>query len=548
MSNTIRNGERKGLAHDTGALNLENYASSEKGLSQSWLNRLLTLRSQPNLVVFFLILINLAITLPLAFILNIWFDEAYSLNTSGQGLGYAIYQSIHFEEQAPLYFVFLTLWRSLNSSIFFARLFSILCIALTIYIATLISRTLFKDLHPGWIAAAIALSPTAIWAALEIRLYAFSILLSSLILLLFFRGYLQQQPSRTVRGLYIFLAILALYTHYFLGFLLFANAVALLCLGKTKTLRCYCFDIAVAGFFFLPFCFVLVRQLLYLSDNRTEAIYDVAFPFIRSFKLSFGGIIRYLLPTMRGSISTVWKILQLLLFSTLLSIAFKNYRHINKSSVAVWAITLVTTAEFFLAFELVDAIRFRHTSVIFVLAQLSMFASFTLLQGRTKRKVLFIWLITILFLHAYALTTTYSSFAKPGDYIRVASYVEAHEEPNQPILVFNPEVAMSFETYYNGLNLLAPLPEEEDFRAYDYDELTLESENEIATAIAQVSEEASSLWLIIDTSILEKMVVYHRSYQILERFVDNNYMIAADRDFHGSNVKLLRKKSNSGET
>lgn len=526
-------------------LNLETYESSIEKLSPLGSQQIETPQdSRKNLVVLLLITINLAITVPLAAVLNIWFDESYSLNTSGQGLGYAISQAIHFEEQAPLYFALLTLWRSLNDSFFFARLFSVLCIALTIYVAALLSKRFFRDLHPGWIAAAIAIHPIAIWAAVEIRLYAFSILLSSLIVLFFFEGYLKQKPNKFARLAYIVLATSALYTHYFLGFILFANAIVLL--GRGKRFRHYCLDMVISGILFLPMVWIVIQQVFYLSNNYAVYVNDTAVPFIDSFKISFGGIPKYLLPDIRsplaGSLTSIWKLLRVCLISVLFFILFKERRNITKNNIIIWLITVVTAAIFFIAFELVDAIYFRHSSLMLVPSLLSMFGVFYLIKGSARKRVLSIWLTATLLLNGSALAITYSPLAKSGDYGRVAAYIEANEEPNQAILVFDPQVAMSLEHHYKGVNSLLALPEKEDFKVYDYSEFTLDSEQQITTALAQLPDEHSDLWLVTYTDFQGGLLpVYERSYQILEKFVDTYYTIETDRDFYGSNVRLLHQ-------
>ncbi len=67
---------------------------------------------------------NLLVTLPLAWLLNIWQDEAYTLQTTSNGVAYAFHQALSFEQNAPLYFVLISLWRSLGDGIFYLRLFS----------------------------------------------------------------------------------------------------------------------------------------------------------------------------------------------------------------------------------------------------------------------------------------------------------------------------------------------------------------------------------------------------------------------------------------
>jgi hypothetical protein len=68
------------------------------------------------------IVLHTAITIPLAFALNIWVDECYSLFSTSGTLAEAYANSIDFERQAPGYFVVLKLWRCINPSPAFARL------------------------------------------------------------------------------------------------------------------------------------------------------------------------------------------------------------------------------------------------------------------------------------------------------------------------------------------------------------------------------------------------------------------------------------------
>jgi hypothetical protein len=72
----------------------------------------------------------LVVTTFLAWRLNLWRDEMYSLHSTSGSPRFAFDQAIHFELQPPVYFVALALWRSIEASPFFARLFSVLCGAL----------------------------------------------------------------------------------------------------------------------------------------------------------------------------------------------------------------------------------------------------------------------------------------------------------------------------------------------------------------------------------------------------------------------------------
>ena len=67
----------------------------------------LSFSGKNNYLIHLIVCLNLAITVPLAAILNIWTDEAYALDTVSENLSYAITQAINFELQPPFYFILL---------------------------------------------------------------------------------------------------------------------------------------------------------------------------------------------------------------------------------------------------------------------------------------------------------------------------------------------------------------------------------------------------------------------------------------------------------
>lgn len=497
-------------------------------------------------VVLLLIILNLCITVPLSAKLNIWFDEAYALDTSSKDLGYAIHQAIHFEEQAPLYFMLLNIWRSFNSSIFFARLFSCLCISATIYIAVLISKKLFENIHPRWIATAIALNPFVIWAAVEIRLFAFSILLSAVALLLFFHGYLN--PSPRFRWLHAFVAIIALYTHYFLVFLFAAQAIALLCLNRRRDFLSYCLHMVAVGASFIPMLLLTFRQSSSWSDNAVSTA-SSNFSIIENIRFSFASTLLYLLPAEIGDSSpNSFRLLRLLFLLFLCSLAFLYRRSINSKHLGIWITTFSLSLIFFILFEVFtylginDAVQhYRHTIPLLIPALFSVIAVFSLiLCDRTRRNILLVWLSFTLLLNLTSIYLTYAPLAKHGDYIRVASYLMKNEIKSQPILVFNPEVEMALGHYYNGVNSLISLPEKERFETYDLDSLTLKNEQQILDVLSKISDNYQSIWLVTDRGAIEDQPAYIRSYQVLDAFMNKHYSVQFNKDFYGSNVKMLQ--------
>ena len=78
--------------------------------------------------VILIVVLHVLVATILAAILNVWVDEAYTLDTTGGSVSYAWNQAIQFELQPPGYFLILTAWRVIADSIFWLRMLSIFCI------------------------------------------------------------------------------------------------------------------------------------------------------------------------------------------------------------------------------------------------------------------------------------------------------------------------------------------------------------------------------------------------------------------------------------
>src|SRR5688500_16172358 len=129
-----------------------------------------------------IIAIHLAVALPLAYHLNIWVDEASSLYASEHGFWNAFQNAGQEQKQAPLYFWLLSFWREIDGSIFFVRLFSILCGIISIMLfAELVSRVLERR-GAMLVVGFFGLHPFLIWASLEIRVYSLVILLTIILM------------------------------------------------------------------------------------------------------------------------------------------------------------------------------------------------------------------------------------------------------------------------------------------------------------------------------------------------------------------------------
>lgn len=122
----------------------------------------------------------------LAYRLNLWEDESYSMHTSSNNLIDVIRLSYDFEGQPPFYFVILSIWRHINPGIFFARLLSTISIGISAFYFYRLVRLVSGADSSRWMIVIFLLNPFSVWAALEIRLYSLAILLSTILVYYFF--------------------------------------------------------------------------------------------------------------------------------------------------------------------------------------------------------------------------------------------------------------------------------------------------------------------------------------------------------------------------
>ncbi|GAC1446486.1 MAG: hypothetical protein NVSMB56_05630 [Pyrinomonadaceae bacterium] len=499
--------------------------------------RLTNLFAREDCSIYILILLYLCIAIPLAFKLNIWLDEAYTLNTTARGVGYAFHQALHFELQPPLYFVLMSVWRKLSSSIFFARLFSIICVALFINISAGLARYFCKDANPSLLVAAFAFNPFVIWTALEIRLYALALLLSALLLKYFYEGYIAEKPDAQARVLYIFVAIGALYTQYYLGFLLVANACALLIFGARrrtwKPVLVYAAGMCAVGICFAPMLLVTFKQIsahtqtVILSPSFKQIIKDI------SWRAQ-----DYLLPAIgeRAEFFRHW-LLRLGLFTLLILIFKHRLRLLTIQHVALFVINCVVAFFFVVVLQLTgeDLFQPKHSVVWIVPLLLLTWSIIISLSGKIGARV---WLCVTLIFYATTFYATYKPLAKSGDWARVATYIEANERENEAVAVFHAESALPLSNYYKGRNKLIALPDELHSDRIDWRDFVLQDEAQIERALARAGM-PERVWLVTDDFCSYLSVDFNCG--LLEVYVKKNYTIISVQNFYQSKVRLLRR-------
>jgi hypothetical protein len=495
----------------------------------------------------FIIGLHLFIVIYLAIVLNIGVDDAYSLDTTSKDFAYTLHQAIHFEIQAPLYFIFLYFWRLVSSSIFFARLFSVLCILLSLYAVGLITKRYLNRVPPVWVVAVVALHPYTIWAATLIRVYALAILLSVLLMLFFYDGYLSNQPQNRARWFYAVTAVAACYTHYFLCFFFVAQGLTLLVLRR-RGFWIYSLTLLAVAACFTPMLVYLPRQIHKVEgDTPLPQLKDLIF--LSRYTLS--GILNYALPTGDPVTRLPWaKLLRLAGLLVGLGLMLRYRRRLSSSPTSLALVILVLSMAPVLVGLVwwADAITLISPRYFYPLFIPVLLLSFALVGLTQSHQAIRLWFCVLLFLSATALAITYAPLSTEGDWKRVAHYVMQHEQPQQPVLVFSGESLLPLAHYYRGPNPLVPIPRPMSLKVYNMDSQILQSQDEIEAALASLPE-TQAIWLVQELDYRTAGPATgcqpdnsRFNCQILETFLQEHYRVEQSQLFHRSLVRFLKRK------
>ena len=484
-----------------------------------------------------LVAIQLLICLPLAWVLNLYVDEVYSLHTSSQGLLAALSGGIRFERQAPLYFGLLSLWRLIDPSVFFARLLSVLCISASLLVLARIARRLYPSVHPAWFVAPFALHPSAIWAAVEIRVYALAILLAALLLWTGLAAFFSPERQRRSLVAFIATAALSLYTYYYLGFLLVGLGAALLATGRARELGRYALALAAAGVLCAPIA-------LWLGGQTGPGTAMERLGLLGAVRLWVAILADELVPGHRliaaiASRDARW-VARIGLFALLAAVAIRWQlpARLREREVLLFAVVTAVAALVFAAVAwLVGRILVEDPRYWSYLCLPGTIALVSAASASRPAHALSTAVAVLIAAHVAALVQIYRPLAKPSDAARVAALLTREAQPGEPILVFPNEWVLPLRYYYRGSNVLMPVPREPSLERYDWSDLGVHSEQELDAMMRQLPADPTALWLVEDEEI-------YRGREVLERYVDRHFTVEASWPFYRKLiVERLRRRS-----
>jgi uncharacterized membrane protein len=479
----------------------------------------------------------LAITIPLAAVLNLWIDEAYSLETSSKGIAHALEHARDFELQPPFYFLLLTAWRTIDDSYFTARMFSIVCGLATLVVAREIAKRWMPTISPLWIVAPLAVNSILIDAAVEIRLYALVILESAVLILLFHDGFLAERPSRWARAFYTVLAVASLYTFYYLGFLLAAHGASLLVLRRWREVGYFAIGMIVTSVLFIPGVLEITSQVDYFEDRlggRTSLLRAAVLMGGRVFSLPLSAY--HLAQPVRWAVMIGGAVFVV----TALAVHRKS---VTPRTIAIWTTVAVVAVFHVLTVYFVtgeDHMIPRHSRVLLLPGLMLLLASIELFKER--RLLLAAGMAAIVSLSTAALWVEYHSLAKVGDYKRVARFLEANAASDEPVFVSIPDAILPFALHYSGPPPLVPVPGPPNLQRYDIPSWVPESAEQVRNLINERVAPGQRFWFYNDRAPDDAFLAVPLHLDRIEDALSSGYELERDESFYVARLRLFRRE------
>lgn len=494
---------------------------------------------QSLLLVIFLIVYAIVLVY-LASEINVSEDEAYTLNTTSHNLKGIILQSYHFENQPPVYFLVLGLWRLLNSGILFTKLFSIFCILLATFFFNKLSCLISGNGSKRWLTILFMLNPFTVWAALEMRLYAFVILLSIIILYNFIQYFLTNKN----KYLYTFLIIslLGIYTQYFFTFLVSSLAFSLLMIKGIKPFIRLCIYLVPLVILFLP-------NLFYISDQIAVQEHHAIDPSPIGRILSIYWGIRDLFLAIDRALVNVWFVrIVLLIGFPLLGISY--YLHFQKFNQDITTflkrINFILLTYLFLIIQFILFVIYidtgfatKYMAISFPLLMLlfTLFKVFPVFYRRLIYSLLVLYFILILI-------PTYQNPVKNYDYKSVAGFIKKIERSNEPLLFYRAGISLPFNFYYKGKNDVVPLPNKVRFDTSYL--INIKDTLQLKQCIERINKSSVSYLFISDLTEYESTLDMNR--KMIDEYLSSTYKITIDTLFLGrsksSPLRIRRLEKN----
>ena len=493
-----------------------------------------------DLVLYIFLAITFTLLLVFSFTEFIWVDEGYSLMTSSRSLGYAFEKSLTFELQPPLYYVLLSLWRDINSSIPFAKLFSVLLLMASAFPLKALLKIHFGSRHQ--VFTMIFLSNLIILNfALEIRYEMLVILLVIILEYLFHISYLASPTKIRLRVFYIIVSILGVYTQYYFSFILIANFILLLFYRK-KSVSIYLLDMiwpVLSLVFVFPYLQFQLNQSQTLCEMDVSGLYYFKFIYY-----SLEDILLQFFPFFKPLIKFIYHPFFFAGFFVILFVLNWKYKISNPLKGLYFFKLILLMAMYAVLSTLlnVNTLWIRYYTVMFIALWIFLFSIINMIP---YDKWVYILSVSLILLSLGYFVQDKIRNPKGEDHVQIAHYLMEHEMSRENIFVYRNEIPIALNRVYEGKNKIIPIPEKvtpED--TYDLTDWRIKDYSQVDSIFQR--HRTPYLWLITeDNTFEESRYCIDFNDDILNRYISDHFEIVSEKAICGLDVRKLKWSNGS---
>ncbi len=438
-------------------------------------------------------------------------DEAQSLfqiSRDVPGVLYLVAQDVH----VPLYHLLLKFWTILfGDDIATARYLSVVFFVATIPAVYYLGKLIFSRRVGLFAALLLAISPFMLWYGAEARMYALLAFLTVIHQILFV------QIFKIGRGrywvLYVVVAILGLYTHYFFGFVLLTEAIFYLFFRKHFPVRSLP-KFIVAGVIsvgsLVPWLGYVYKLGLasntqpYLGIPSSGDIFNTYAQFLFGFQ-SDG---------LNTVIISLWPILVLAAFFTL-----QRKKQTSPGSVFVIMLAVLPVLGAFVVSVLIKPFFLSRYLIVSLPSLVLVFAwIISIYPPRVQRVVQLVVIILISGLLVIQIANPNTPVKE--DYQQAVAYVSSQSKAQDVIIATAPFTIYPIEYYYHGPAKLTTQPIWDRFASgsvpgFDATQLATQTQTNVS--------DYRNAWLILS---------YDQGYnQAIKDYYDNHFQQLTHRQF-----------------
>jgi hypothetical protein len=323
-------------------------------------------------------------------------------------------------------------------------------------VLAVLARRAWPEVAPGWTVLLASTAPLVLWAATELRVYAFLLFLIALLFLCFHEAFLRERPRRGWVAGYVAVALAAFYSHYYAALFIAALVPVALVLGRWAAIRRLLLATALIGVGALPALAWLPSQVREISPAslRTDttpvrAAVHLALTDVETAAIPALPVLRRVVPDKtRGSTVAHWLFRLTIVAACLVALLAAGRRPWPAVSRLAWPMIVLGV----LAVEY-SALRvhFGPESIYpRYLVGVALVFPLILVGAAAAWRPARVLLVVAVALNIAAVAMSDILVTKVSDLARVGAYLTARSKPAETILVIPAADVPPLRLYYHG--------------------------------------------------------------------------------------------------